>query len=87
MSQSLLMGTMSIGHALAFAPNFQKGMVAAAKIFNLLKRQPKIVDPVNPAIEKWVCRTSNILLYVLHYIVIFSTLSSIKNFLLQTYII
>ncbi|GLH02038.1 Multidrug resistance protein homolog 49 [Gryllus bimaculatus] len=43
-SQALIMGTVSIANALAFAPNFEKGMVAASKIFYLLARQPKVVD-------------------------------------------
>lgn len=38
------MGTASIASALAFAPNFQKGLTAAENIFKLLQREPKIVN-------------------------------------------
>lgn len=41
------MGTMSVANALAFTPNFQKGMSAAANIFHLLRRDPMIKDPHN----------------------------------------
>jgi len=47
------MGTVAIANALAFAPNFQKGLQAAAKIFDLLEREPKVQDPTNATkIEK-----------------------------------
>lgn len=36
------MGTFSIANAFAFAPNFQKGLAAAAKMFQLFDRVPKI---------------------------------------------
>ncbi|XP_066997611.2 ATP-dependent translocase ABCB1 [Anabrus simplex] len=53
-SQALIMGTVSIANAMAFAPNFQKGMTSAAKIFHLLNRQPKIYDKASYADDKWV---------------------------------
>lgn len=37
---------MSIANALAFAPNFQKGLIAAGKINKLFNRKPKVQDPV-----------------------------------------
>lgn len=40
------MGSMSIANALAFAPNFQKGLIAAGKINKLFNRKPKVQDPV-----------------------------------------
>ena len=43
-SQALIMGTASIASALAFAPNFQKGLTAAENIFKLLQREPKITN-------------------------------------------
>lgn len=43
-SQALIMGTASIASALAFAPNFQKGISAAEGIYKLITRQSKIVD-------------------------------------------
>ncbi|XP_037914753.1 ATP-dependent translocase ABCB1 isoform X2 [Hermetia illucens] len=49
-SQALIMGTVSIGNALAFAPNFQKGLQAAAKFYALFNRVPLVTDSaaVNP---------------------------------------
>lgn len=52
-SQALIMGTMSIANALAFAPNFQKGVTAAENIFKLLNRQPAIVDSPNAKRDPW----------------------------------
>ncbi|KAI4471553.1 atp-binding cassette sub-family b [Holotrichia oblita] len=52
-SQALIMGTASIANALAFAPNFQKGIAAAGKVFQLLNRQPLISDPRQPAYNAW----------------------------------
>lgn len=58
-SQSLIMGTVSIANALAFAPNFQKGLTSAAKVLKLVNRIPKVTD--NPdAVEKvLVSKTKN----------------------------
>lgn len=39
------MGSVSIASALAYAPNFYKGMTAASKINQLLQREPLIKDP------------------------------------------
>lgn len=49
------MGSVSIANSLAYAPNFQKGMVAAGKVKQLLERQPKIQDPkpVMGNYKKW----------------------------------
>ncbi|XP_055837899.1 ATP-dependent translocase ABCB1 [Episyrphus balteatus] len=52
-SQALIMGTMSIANALAFAPNFQKGVTAAENIFKLLNRKPAIVDSPNASKKPW----------------------------------
>nr|CAD7572208.1 unnamed protein product [Timema californicum] len=52
-SQALIFGTSSIANALAFAPNFRKGLVAASKIFQLLDRKPKITDPKGFPDDKW----------------------------------
>lgn len=49
------MGTVSIANALAFAPNFEKGVEAAAKIFTLLKRTPLITDKCGPD-DNWRAR-------------------------------
>lgn len=47
-SQCLIAGTMVVGQAAAFSPNLQKGVIAAAKIIDLLKRVPKVQDPKDP---------------------------------------
>jgi ATP-binding cassette subfamily B (MDR/TAP) protein 1 len=41
-AEALLLGTMMVGQATAFAPNYSKAMIAAARVFNLLDRKPKI---------------------------------------------
>ncbi|KAJ8919087.1 hypothetical protein NQ315_012072 [Exocentrus adspersus] len=43
-SQALIMGTVSIANALAFTPNFTKGIEAAKKVRELLTRIPEIRD-------------------------------------------
>jgi ATP-binding cassette subfamily B (MDR/TAP) protein 1 len=53
------MGTVSIANAMAFAPNFQKGMVAASHIFHLLARKPQIYDPSETSERNWVSRLLN----------------------------
>lgn len=56
-TQSLIMGSVSIANSLAFAPNFHEGMIAAANVKQLLNRRPKIQDPplVWGVIEKFQC--------------------------------
>nr|WEU75111.1 ABCB1-mScarlet-I fusion protein [Vector pPB-pCoBlast-actin5c-abcb1(67-1411)-mScI] len=41
-AEALILGTMMVGQAVAFAPNYSKGKVAAARIFRLLERVPAI---------------------------------------------
>ncbi|CAG2053737.1 unnamed protein product [Timema podura] len=53
-ANALIMGTTSIANAIAFAPNFEKGLAAAGRIFKLLGRKPKIMDPTSYTMEKWV---------------------------------
>lgn len=38
------MSTMSVAQAMAFAPNFSKGLMSAGKIFQLLERDPAVKD-------------------------------------------
>jgi ATP-binding cassette subfamily B (MDR/TAP) protein 1 len=54
-AQALIMGTVSIANTLAFAPNFQKGLTSAAKIFQLLERNPTIKEPakIDRSLDKW----------------------------------
>lgn len=47
------MGTVSIANALAFAPNFQKGIESAVKIFKLFNRKPIISDSPLASNEQW----------------------------------
>lgn len=48
------MGTASIANALAFAPNFQKGLIAAGKVIKLLNRVPKVRDRYDAKPSSWV---------------------------------
>lgn len=41
-AEALILGTMMVGQAVAFAPNYSKARVAASQIFALLDRQPAI---------------------------------------------
>lgn len=41
-SEALMMGTMSVGQAAAFMPNYNKAKLAASRIFDLLERKPLI---------------------------------------------
>lgn len=43
----MMSGAWAVGTAVAFTPNFQKGVVAAAKLLKLLARQPTIKDGSN----------------------------------------
>ncbi|XP_045536492.1 ATP-dependent translocase ABCB1 [Papilio machaon] len=52
-AEALLMGASSAGQAFAFAPNFQKGIKAAARIIVILNKKSKIVDPIIPAVENF----------------------------------
>ncbi|XP_068633658.1 ATP-dependent translocase ABCB1-like isoform X2 [Battus philenor] len=52
-AQALLMGASSAAQAFAFAPNFQKGIKAAGRIYVLLNKQSTITDPDKPAIENF----------------------------------
>ncbi|XP_049777245.1 ATP-dependent translocase ABCB1-like [Schistocerca cancellata] len=52
-TEALFFGTYMVATALSFAPNFRKGLNAASKIFYLLNRQPKVVDPINALDKEW----------------------------------
>ncbi|XP_072949352.1 ATP-dependent translocase ABCB1-like [Epargyreus clarus] len=52
-SEALLMSSMSAVQGLAFAPNFQKGIKAAARIVLMLSRKSQIEDPVQPTVENF----------------------------------
>lgn len=38
----MILGTMMVGQATAFAPNYNKAVLAAARVFRLLDRKPLI---------------------------------------------
>ena len=42
MAEALILGTMMVGQATAFAPNYNKAVLAAARVFRLLDRKPLI---------------------------------------------
>lgn len=42
MIEAVILGTTIVGQAVAFAPDYQKAKVAAARIFKLLDLKPKI---------------------------------------------
>jgi ATP-binding cassette subfamily B (MDR/TAP) protein 1 len=41
-AEALILGTMMVGQATAFAPNYNKAVIAAARVFKLLDRVPLI---------------------------------------------
>jgi len=41
-AEALILGTMMVGQATAFAPSYNKAVIAAARIFKLLDREPLI---------------------------------------------
>lgn len=47
------MGTATIGNALAFSPNMEKGIKAAHKVMRLLNRIPKIQDDSSATEKHW----------------------------------
>lgn len=55
-NECIIVGAWSIGNALAFTPNFNKGLVAAEKIFALLGRVPLVRNTVCPIRELWVIK-------------------------------
>lgn len=49
MSEALITGAWSMGNAMAFTPNFQKAVLASAKMFKFFQRIPGIYDAPNAA--------------------------------------
>lgn len=41
-AEALILGTMMVGQAMAFAPNFSKAKIAASKLITLFNRTPAI---------------------------------------------
>ncbi|KAJ8922242.1 hypothetical protein NQ315_004179, partial [Exocentrus adspersus] len=53
-SEVVIVGSWSIGNALSFSPNFQKGLVAAGRIFALLERVPAVRNVTQALRNNWV---------------------------------
>lgn len=49
----MMVGTWSIGNALSLSPNFQKGFIAASRIFSLLEREPVVKNVEYPSKSLW----------------------------------
>ncbi|XP_068901227.1 ATP-dependent translocase ABCB1-like isoform X2 [Tenebrio molitor] len=47
-SETVIVGSWSIGNAFSFSPNFQKGLIAADRIFALLRRVPEVKNALQP---------------------------------------
>lgn len=68
------MGTVMVANASAFAPNLQKGLIAAEQIITLIERKPKIQDPKSLKNDTWVT--------TLHIYIIEHTIILYINFLM-----
>jgi hypothetical protein len=47
-SETVIIGSWSIGAAFSFSPNFQQGLMAADRIFALLRRVPEVKNVSQP---------------------------------------
>lgn len=56
-SECIIAGSWSIGNALSLTPNFNKGVVAAQKVFNLLERIPAVRNTKCAVKKIWVRQT------------------------------
>lgn len=52
-SEAMITSAWSVGNALAFSPNFQKGLIASNTIFHLFRRVPLIKDIANAKSLSW----------------------------------
>jgi hypothetical protein len=48
LSETVIVGSLAIGAAFSFFPNFQKGLMAADRIFALLRRVPEVKNASQP---------------------------------------
>lgn len=53
-AECVVVGAWSIGNAVAYSPNFQKGLAAAHEVFKILNRVPKIRSFSNALKNQWV---------------------------------
>ena len=58
MAEALILGTMMVGQATAFAPNYNKAVLAAARVFRLLDRKP-LIDSRGQSGLRLVRKSSN----------------------------
>jgi hypothetical protein len=61
-AEALILGTMMVGQATAFAPNYNKAVLAAARVFRLLDRKP-LIDSRGQSGIRLVRKSSNPLFY------------------------
>jgi hypothetical protein len=47
-SETVIVGSLAIGAAFSFFPNFQKGLMAADRIFALIRRVPEVKNASQP---------------------------------------
>jgi len=79
-AEALILGTMMVGQASAFQPNYNKAVIAAGRIFKLLDRKPLIDSHTgsNASGLRLVCKV-NLYMYV---IIIAKTRSDNKSSIL-----
>lgn len=58
MSEAVITGTWGIGTAVAYSPNFYKGIAAAVDVFNMFDRIPHIRDSNNSSTQPWVIHST-----------------------------
>ena len=69
MAEALILGTMMVGQASAFQPNYNKAVIAAGRIFKLLDRKPLIDSDAasNASGLRLVCKVNSYM-----YVIIFA---------------
>ena len=56
-SEGLILGTMMVGQAISFAPNYGKALAAAIRIFGIVDRKPK-TDHSSSSGLRLVCKAT-----------------------------
>lgn len=59
MSEAVIVGTWGVGNAVAYSPNFYKGIASAVQVFNMFDRVPQIRDSKNASTRSWVSPNPN----------------------------
>ena len=60
-SEGLILGTMMVGQAISFAPNYGKALAAAVRIFGIVDRKPK-TDHSSSSGLRLVCTAKSFLI-------------------------